>query len=807
MQSAFKKNPKLRLSMMALACQLACFSMSAMAQTAVDADAKPVVTITGKKVGMGLMVQEDAPKARSTVTAEELAKQRPTGNAYEALALMPAVNTYSYDATGLFGGGLTLRGFNSDQIGATINGVPVNDSGSFSVFPQEYVDQENTCSQTVTQGSTDVDSPQVGATGGNFSITTCDPEDMMRFRVAQTLGQLNIQKTYLRFDSGRLSDGRSKFFISASHAQSDKWKGAGKADRDHVDVGFNYDVDRFNSVHATVLYNRSVNNNISTFNLADLNKNGYNYDYSTRFIGHAAASPGKAVNDPAQNNADSFYRLALNPFENVIASATAKFRLGENTNIKVIPYYWYGYGTGGVQQKLQQENAFLNPVTGKFVGQDLNGDGDTLDKVWVYSGSITRTQRPGLSASVTQDIGSNHQVLAGFWGERATHRQTGPMEKIGADGLPTDVWLRDNLVTRPDGSLYESRDWRTISTAWQFFLQDTITLMDDKLTVNVGVRTPHVKRDFSNFANEGSSQGTSTAAGIQTGTPNSGISYTIDKTYSDVLPQLGLRYKLSNDDQLFASLAKNMKAPPNFVFATTGGNTTVTSAGVATLVSDVKAETALNLDLGYRHQTRDITGQATIFFTDFKNRQATAFDPNTLTSTLTNVGKVKNRGFEVELGNTPVNGWSFYSSLGYSHNIIQDDIRLGAAATLPTRDKVFPLTPKWKAGLSASYETNAWYARVKGKYTGSQQATLVNDEIVPGYTLVDLDAGYQFPSYGAFKNPKLTFNISNIFDRQYRNPSSQSVTNATAFPGVTAKSVFYYLGAPRFASLTMRVDF
>ena len=60
---------------------------------------------------MGLMVEENAPKARSTITAEELAKQRPTGNPYEALELMPAVNSFNYDASGLFGGGLTLRGF------------------------------------------------------------------------------------------------------------------------------------------------------------------------------------------------------------------------------------------------------------------------------------------------------------------------------------------------------------------------------------------------------------------------------------------------------------------------------------------------------------------------------------------------------------------------------------------------------------------------------------------------------------------------------------------------------------------------
>src|SRR5450830_331566 len=351
------KSPALspRLSMVAIACQLVCMSMSsAYAADQTETNNDPVdskqVTITGKKVGMGLMVQENAPKARSTINAEELAKQRPTGNAYQALELMPSVNSFNYDATGLFGGGLTLRGFNSDQIGVTINGVPVNDSGSFSVFPQEFVDMENTCQQYVTQGSTDVDSPQVGATGGNIGITTCDPEDKQRIRYMQTGGQLNSWKTYLRVDTGRFWNDKAKVFVSNSHAEADKWKGGGKAKRDHLDIGFNYDWDRFNYIHGTVLYNNAINNNISTFNLSDLKSKGYYYDYSTTFIAHAAPTPGKAGTDVSQANADSYYKLALNPFENVIASATAKFRLDDSTDIKIIPYFWYGFGTGGVEQ-------------------------------------------------------------------------------------------------------------------------------------------------------------------------------------------------------------------------------------------------------------------------------------------------------------------------------------------------------------------------------------------------------------------------------------------------------------------------
>jgi iron complex outermembrane receptor protein len=787
-----------RVKMLVIACQLTCLGMSsayAQSQTQEKTESNdPIsvnqVTITGKKVGMGLMVQENTPKARSTITAEELAKQRPTGNAYEALELMPAVNSYNYDATGLFGGGLTLRGFNSDQIGATINGVPVNDSGSFAVYPQEYVDQENTCTQFVTQGSTDVDSPQIGATGGNFGITTCDPSKTKRIRLAQTLGQLNLSKTYVRYDTGVLEGIKTRFFISASHAQSDKWKGKGGANRDHVDMGFRTDFDKFNYVSGTVLYNRAINQNISSFSLADLTKFGYNYDYATTFVGHVAPTPGKAGSDINSAFGDAYYQLTKNPFENAIASVTAKMRIGENTDIKVIPYFWYGYGTGGNQQKWQAENAFLNKATGKNTAAvDLNGDGDTLDRVIVANSSVTRTNRPGVTASVTHTIG-DHQILGGFWFERAKHEQFGPMVAVDANGNAADIWLKNGRIMRPDGTPYQSRDWRTISTSSQVFLQDTISLLNDKLAINIGVRAPTMKRDFTNKANEGT---------------NSGTDYNLEKTYREILPQLGARYQIDYNNQVFFSLAKNMKAPPNFVYSTT--NNVVLVNGQPTMPVDVKAETSTNVDLGYRLQSDKLTAQATVYSVDFRDRQATAYDPVANMSSLTSVGKVKTYGAELELGNTPVNGFSFYGSIGYAHSEIQDNILVSKTATLPTQGKQMTLTPEWKAGLSAMYETGAFYARAKVKYTGEQWATMTNDELVPSYTLLGLDFGYQFPNTSWVKKPTIRLNISNLTNQQYRNPSSFNITNAKAYGTAGAKTVFYYMGSPRFASVTFSGDF
>jgi len=792
-----KQYPIMRMSVLAVAVQMACFAAgSAYAQSASEVapqvttgSGKNQVVITGKKLGMGLMVTEDAPKARSTITAEELEKQRPTGNAYEALEMLPAVNSYNYDATGLFGGGLTLRGFNSDQIGATINGVPVNDSGSFSVYPQEYVDQENTCSQFVTQGSTDVDSPQVGATGGNFGINTCNPENTQRIRLMQTIGQLNMSKTFLRVDSGLLPDGRSKFFISASHAETDKWKGKGQAKRDHIDGGFNYDWDRFNYIHATILWNEAINNNINNLTLNEIRTQGYYGDYSDTFKGHLTPVKGTAQNETTQS--PPFYKLGINPFKNAIASATAKFRLNDNLDLKILPYLWYGFGNGGIQQRAQRENQFYNSTTGVSNGTvDLNGDGDTLDTVLVSNASVTKTYRPGLTSSLTYTMG-NHEILGGFWWERARHQQTGPMIRLENDGTNADPYLQIGKYLRPDGKFAQSRDWLTISTAYQAFLQDTISMYDDKVKVNVGIRTPFVKRDFTNFGNDG-----------QTGVP-----YHLTPKYHDILPQLGARYRLTNDDQFFMSVAKNMKAPPNFAFSNIGSNVKFIN-GVATLSGDVKEETSWNTDIGYRHQDAKYIATVTAFFVNFKDRQATSFDTITQASTYTNVGKVSNRGLEIEVGNMPIHGWAFYGSLGYNDSEIKEDMRFSATTFLPTKGKEMINTPRWKAGLSAEYQSGAFWTRLKARSTSKQAASMINDEWAPGYTTFGIDGGYTFPNFSFLKRPKLSWNISNITSKQYRNASSNTVTNTNPVPGVTTTvgTQRYYLGAPRFASVTLSID-
>src|SRR5262249_38131607 len=147
--------------------------------------------------------------------------------------LLPGVSQGQDDALGLSGGVLTIRGLRSDQIGFTINGAPVNDSGNFAVFPQEYVDAENLDQIFVTQGSTDTEAPHVGASGGNIGIVSRAPLDHPGLRAAFTGGENQLGREFIRLDTGPMGD--LSAYVSFSQTDADKWRGEGTDSRLHSD--------------------------------------------------------------------------------------------------------------------------------------------------------------------------------------------------------------------------------------------------------------------------------------------------------------------------------------------------------------------------------------------------------------------------------------------------------------------------------------------------------------------------------------------------------------------------------------------
>ena len=334
------------------------FIVPVAAQTTTDIGQINVEGTPETAPGAGYIVPEDSPKERSTVTQAAIAQQPASANVFQLMNRLPGVNAYSTDATGLFGGQLSMRGFNSDEIGFTIAGVPVNDSGNYAIYPQEYVDAENLQEIDVNQGAPDADQPQGGAVGGAVSLIPQEPVDYFRIKLVQSLGQLNYFKSFGRVDTGNIFDTGAKAFISYSKAETDKFKGAGDANRDHIDAGFVWELEQGTKFSASSIFNSSIASQFASPTLAQFRQFGRYFDEEPVFAPFPAPVKGKADNQGATGaipsaypgftyNPSNYYGFRVNPFNNEIASFNANIKVLDNLHVSITPYYWNGYGNGG----------------------------------------------------------------------------------------------------------------------------------------------------------------------------------------------------------------------------------------------------------------------------------------------------------------------------------------------------------------------------------------------------------------------------------------------------------------------------
>lgn len=735
------------------------------AQETTDAG-KITVTGEGDKLGAGLIIEEDTPKAKSTVTRAQIEKGRPTANAFQSLNLLPGVNAMSIDATGMWGGSLRVRGFNSDQMGFTVDGAPINDSGSYAVYPQELTDNENLCELFVTQGGTDTEAPHIGASGGNIGMQTCSPEAKRRFRVAQSLGMLDFQRSFLRYDTGKI--GNFDGFISYSKSSADKWKGEGEGQREHVDSKIEYDLGKGSKLSAGLMYNWMMNHSYMSQTPANLAKNGYDYDFG--------GSQTNANGTPNSN----YYDYNRNPFKNYLFTSKADLKLNDATRLTIEPYYWYGFG-GLTGMYSLSENSFTAVHGG--IG-DLNHDGDKKDTIYAIRSSVTETNRPGVTSKLTYTT-DNQTIVAGVWAERARHRQTQPYTWLGTDGS-FNAWMKQDIYQFADGSPIEGRNQLTTTNAHSLFATDTIDLMNSRLQVTPGISWREVARDFQNWANTGTSQA---------------YDYRVQETYREFLPSLGATWKLSDSSQIFASVTRNFKSPGNFEYMS------LAKSATELYPLSVKPETSYNYELGTRFSGNWYQASVTAYHVDFKNRIAKSYNPSTQITQDWNMGDSTIDGFELEGGTKAWHGFSVYGSLSYTRSIIKDNMQASATSFYETAGKQFADTPKHMASLSLQYATGPMLYNLSAKYTGKRYLTMVDDTEVKGYTLLDFNAAWKITSNvdGIFKNPTLRLNVSNLTNQKYYVTSLGSGSSIQI--SSTTGSTYIYAGAPRFASMTFQVDY
>ncbi|CRM10579.1 Ferric hydroxamate uptake [Pseudomonas sp. 37 R 15] len=754
---------------------LALVAATSMTQAMVMADTSDsdvgTIGVQGKaSAGGGYMVPEESIKGRSTVTKEALDKQTATGNAIDKLKYTPGLNISSEDNTGLSGFRFTMRGMNSDQVGMSVDGMPINDSGNYALYSNLLGDPENIDQIFVTQGASESDGPHIGSSGGNIGIVTIRPTKETGAFVKQIVGSNATRKTFARLNTGEVN-GLSNW-LSASHTEGDMWRGSGAVRADKVEWNSFFDAGNGNTANLILKYHEQDNNSYSQLTKAQFQQNGRHYDPypATPTVG----SNGKY---------NSYYALAQNPFQTFTAVLNTQFKLADNLALSVIPYYFWGNGSGvgsssyALNRGSNQGGVF--DLGNLPTAAQYNADGTPNSGVY-YRPSRTQTWRPGITTKLTWDLG-DHSLQLGYWYERARQSQTQPFIPLKSNGKPVDTWPDSNsAIVDANGNQVQGRDRFTVTPAQKVWAQDTWYINSD-WTFIAGLAYMNVERDGTNH-------------GSLNEQPEKR-----NQTYNKLLPNAGLKYQLDERDQLFYSLSRNMRVPQNYALYDKGAGSI-----------DLEPETSWNHELGWRYSGDDMTLAATLFYMDFKNRQVSSKDINGDSADI-NVGAVTNKGLELEWSGLLPHHFNYYTSYTYTKAEQQDDMTVynaGQAILLPTSGKQFANVPKNMLAANIGYDDGRFYGTFGGKYTSKLYGDLTNDEGISARTVFNLGAGIYLPvDKKVVKDATLRLNVDNLFDKKYLDGVYTTKTNAASYSGFRDGDPAYIVGLDRTVTVSLEANF
>jgi iron complex outermembrane receptor protein len=783
--------------------------------TRIEEGTLETVVVSGDKVQgavIGLIQPEQVPKSRTTVSEEYLQKQIAGQSAIQSLNLVPGVNFTNSDPYGSSGGNLRMRSFDGPRISLMLDGIQLNDTGNYSMFTNQQVDGEIIDKITVNLGTSDVDSPTASATGGTINIVTRKPSEEPGMVIQPSFGSDSYQRYFIMADSGAFGPWGTTSYLAASYQSYDKFKGPGDLEKIQVNGRIYQDLGDGDFVSLAFHGNRNRNNFYRNLTLADIRANGYDFDNDpTCNKGAAAPVGGTLQNEGAAGvTCTNYYNVRINPSDTANIRVQSSFGLTEALRLTVDPSFQYTLANGGGYTATSEADRRLRGAN-NAAGVDLNGDGDTLDSVGLYSPNNTNTRRYGVNSSLIWTINDDNLLRLAYTLDYGKHRQTGQFGFLEANGDPENVFAGRNgrPVKSADGADLRQRDRYSVAKLNQVALSYTGKMMEDKLRLSVGVRAPRFERELNQYCytQVNNSPGTQYCT-TQTPTPVAGTNlvtftgvaaggtattmlrpYSGDKKYDKVLPNVGLAFEpWGPEHQFYASYAKGLSAPR-------------TDNLYNVSILDVKPEETDSVDLGYRFQTGSVTASAALWKSDYKNRIVTSFDPDLGFSVDRNVGAVDLWGLDLALGAEVVTGLSLYGTASYNNSEVQSNLPLNATTFYPTKGKQLVETPEWTFGSRAEYTIGGFVVGLQGKYVDERFSTDVNDQAAPSYTVFDADLRYSFPMWG--RQSYVQFNVINVTDKEYLGSITGS-RFSTAAPNTPPQ---YAVGAPRTFQVTFNTSF
>ncbi len=730
-----------------------------------------------------------------SIDSKVLLEQSPGTSPIAVLARLPSVEITTADPYGAYEWAvrISVRGFNQNQLGFTLDDVPLGDMsyGNLNgLHISRAIIDEDLGNISLSQGTGALETASTSNLGGTVQFFSGDASDKRHLDIRQSFGSFAGVRTFGRFDSGLLPT-HTKFYLAGVYQHAQKWKSAGDRNQDYFQ--FNGKVTQYVGSKGVLNIYADLSNR-KEVDYQDLNKVwtqklGYNWDnfgnnwgaavqtaYACNGVGNypSPISTLNANEDPC----DAAYFNAGGLRKDFLSYVNYKTALGTHLTWKTTAY---GHGNDGV-------GLWFTPYIPTFTSATTVGSPISLRT------SEYGIKRGGFLTSLSYESAHN-TVEGGAWFEKEDF-------KLARRYYGTSI-------AAPTRSIYQfqtnpfATQWAYDfpSTVYQLHLQDQWKVTN-AVTLAAGFKTVETNQ-------------TGNLTGANTG-PIAISGFTSDPTQfaqgslesgSRFLPQFGADWKLNTKDELFADVAKNVRA------FQTGGNGFGTSpwgtsqAGFNALTGNLKPESSWSEEVGYRHTDNRINAQANYFHVNFSNRllaiqQGPGIAGNA--SLLSNVGGVTTNGVDAAGTVRFHDGWSLYNAVTFSRSTYDSNYTAGGA-TILTGGKVVVDAPQFLYKTNLTYAHKGLDAHIGADYFSKRYFTYTDDNSVDGRFLADFGTSYQIDEAGIFDQVKLQFNIYNLANAKYY--STIGTNGFIASDPTSVSNNTLQVGAPRAISGTFSVRF
>ncbi len=718
----------------------------------ISSDLNIDIVLTGSKYNLDAIeilaneLEKSSPFAYSEISDKEIANKNLAQDLPVLLEHQTSMVVTSDAGSGVGYTSMRLRGSDATRINVTVNGVPLNDSESHSVFWVNMPDFASSVNSIQLQRGVGPSTNGSAAFGGSLSLNTQQIRQNALISLNGSYGSFNTKKISFSATTGLINE---QFTIEGRYSKITSDGYVDRASSDLTSYFFSVSKIGEKSSFRFNLISGSERTYQSWWGVPEARLTGDEEALRTHYfnnIGSIYNTNSDSINLFGSDRKYNYYQYdnQVDDYKQDHYQFIYGQKINDRWNTNLTLHYTRGKG---FFEEFRYNDAFVNYRLGPF--EDDNSEAilssDLVRRRWLdnhFYGAIFNS---------SYELNANVNLVTGVSANR-----------YDGDHFGNVIYSERVQIENPDFRYYDSDSDKRDYNAYvklNYKLRDNVLLFGDIQSRYISYQT--------------------------SGTDNDLLEIDVDTSYNFINPKFGITYLFNEQSSFYASASKAQREPVRSDFTDAIG------------ISVPQHESMWDYEVGWRYQSPKLTLSSNLYSMQYSNQLVLTGAVNDVGAPVrTNVDKSYRLGIEIESGLKLNDHLNWQANLSLSRNKINNfaeiilDYDNGGMVVNEFKHTDISFSPNIIGGSMFEYLLNDHLTvKLLTKYVGKQflDNTSNTQKYIDAYVVNDMIFVYS-PKIKGVNKMEIKLLVNNMLDHRY---ASNGYTYSYIFGGLIEENFYY----------------